>query len=150
LYLHRVAALLSIPRRPAAASLPQSLAAPLSFATGSFLRALQLGVVARVCPQFPFVDTHFTVHTPIILTYIVVVHTVGTGRLPFRYRQNRVSPWNTSAGILSSSVLRVRRLWFRQTLMQLSLHVVQRAIRPRKECLDGLPILGEYGNSDTG
>jgi len=29
----------------------------------------------------PFVDTHFAVHTPIILTYIVVVHTAGTGRL---------------------------------------------------------------------
>ena len=44
---------------------------------------------------------------------------------------------------------RLRRPEVRQALLQLSLHVIEGAIRPRKDCLDGLPIPGEYGNSDA-
>ena len=44
---------------------------------------------------------------------------------------------------------RVRRPDLRQALLQLSLHVIEGAIRPRKDCLDGLPILGEYSNADA-
>ena len=45
--------------------------------------------------------------------------------------------------------LHVRRPELRQALLQLSLHVIEGAIGPRKDCLDGVPVLGEYSNADA-
>src|SRR6516164_8863653 len=54
---------------------------PRCLSSPTILSSRLSGSACGCVHDFPFVGTHFTVHTPIILIYIVVVHTVGTGRL---------------------------------------------------------------------